>query len=366
MRIGIDARLLAYRTGGISTYIAQLLRALAALDTGHVFVALEHRKANEAAAPPGMRRAELWTPCHHRFERSALSVELARFRLDVLHSPDFIPPRHGAKRHVITVHDLTFLHYPQHLTAESRRYYNDQIGAAVAQADHILTDSEASRGDMVTMLGVPAGKITVHRLGLDTRFHPLDSAALAKSRQRWELPDSYFLFVGTFEPRKNLIGLVDAYGLLRGRHPNAPPLILAGSRGWLYDEILAHIAHAGLGDAVRIRENLPTDALPGLYGNALALITPSFYEGFGLPALEAMACGTLPIVSNRSSLPEVVGPVGAQIVPEDPDSIARAMERAWLDDVWRAEQGAAGISRAATFRWEDTARAALAAYTRMD
>jgi len=365
MRIGIDARLLAYRTGGISTYIAQLLRALADLDSGHDFIAFKSRKAKESPAPAAMRCATLWTPCHHRFERTALSAELARFRLDVLHSPDFIPPRRGARRHIITVHDLTFLHYPQHLTDESRRYYNGQIEIAVKQADHILTDSQASRDDMVSMLGVPAGKITVHRLGIDPRFRPQPSEELARVRLRHELPPSYFLFVGTFEPRKNIIGLVDAFSVLRGRQPTAPPLVIAGSRGWLYDEAMAHIEQAGLGSSVLVRENLPTGDLPGLYGSALALITPSFYEGFGLPALEAMACGTLPIVSNRSSLPEVTGDVGALIEPENVDSIAGAMERALLDEAWRADQRAAGLVRAATFRWEDTARTVLAAYTRL-
>lgn len=366
MRIGIDARLLAYRTGGISTYIAQLLRALADLDTGHDFLAFKSRKAKQSPAPPTMRCATLWTPCHHRFERTALSAELARFRLDVLHSPDFIPPRRGARRHVITVHDLTFLHYPQHLTAESRRYYNDQIETAVRQADQILTDSQASRDDLVAMLGVPAERITVHRLGIDARFHPPSAEELARVRKRWGLPDAYFLFVGTFEPRKNIIGLVDAYSVLRGRQPTAPPLVLAGSRGWLYEETIAHIERAGLDDRVLLRENLPTEDLPGLYGSAIALITPSFYEGFGLPALEAMACGTLPIVSNRSSLPEVTGSVGALVEPENLDSIAGAMERALLDEAWRAEQRTAGLARAATFRWEDTARVALAAYTQLN
>ncbi|MFN8379230.1 MAG: glycosyltransferase family 1 protein [Anaerolineae bacterium] len=365
MQIGIDARLLAYRTGGISTYITQLLRALATLHTDYEFVAFKSRKAKQSLDAPGMRIGTLWTPCHHRIERTALSVELARFRLDVLHSPDFIPPRRGARRHVITVHDLTFLHYPQHLTAESRRYYNDQIDAAVKHADHILTDSIASRDDMVSMLGVPADKISVHRLGIDARFQPQSEGELSRVRKQWNLPQSYFLFVGTFEPRKNIIGLVDAYGLLRGRNPTAPPLVIAGSRGWLYEETIAHIEQAGLGNSVVVRENLPTEDLPGLYGNALALITPSFYEGFGLPALEAMACGTLPIVSNRSSLPEVVGSVGALVEPENVDSIASALERALLDESWRAEQRTAGLARAATFRWEDTARVALSAYTRV-
>ncbi len=365
MRIGIDARLIAYRTGGISTYIEQLVRALAALDHGHELWVLEHRKARTRLAPAGTRRALLWTPCHHRFERTALTVELARLRLDVLHSTDFIPPWRGARRHVISVHDLTFLHYPQYLTPESRRYYNGQIGWATSHADQILTDSESSRQDIISILGVAPDKITLHYPGVDARFRPLPAAELAAQRSALNLPDDYFLFVGTFEPRKNIIGLLDAYALVRGQVHAAPPLILAGSRGWLYQETLDHIQKRRLEDSVLLRENLSNDALPALYGGASALIMPSFYEGFGLPALEAMACGTLPIVSNRSSLPEVVGDVGAMVDPEDPESIAQAMVRALDDPDWRETQRAAGPARAATFRWETAARIALATYTRM-
>lgn len=363
MRIGIDARLIAYRAGGISTYVENLVRALDGLHSDPTFVVLESRKAARSITPASMQRAVLWTPPHHRLERAALSVELARLRLDVLHSTDFIPPAHGARRHVASVHDLAFLHYPQHLTAESLRYYAGQIERAVTQADHILTISESSKRDIVSMLNVPAGKVTVHLPGVDARFHPLTEAAMAEWRSRLSLPAAYFLSVGTLEPRKNIIGLLDAYALLRERTPTAPPLLLAGSRGWLYEETLAHISRLSLGDSVQLREDVPAAGFPALYHGALALIMPSFYEGFGLPPLEAMACGTLPIVSNRSSLPEVVGEVGALIEPEDPQSIASAMARALEDTAWRDSQGAAGIARAAGFRWEDAARIALATYT---
>ncbi|MBZ0098858.1 MAG: glycosyltransferase, partial [Taibaiella sp.] len=166
MHIGIDARLTYYRTGGISTYMRRLVAALEMLDTTNRYTVFHSRKTRESLVR-SFGRASLWTPCHHRLERFALSVELARFRLDVLHSPDFIPPLHGARRHVITVHDLTFLHYPQFLTADARRYYNDQIETAVRKADHILADSHSTKADLVTMLNVPPEKISVHWLGVD-------------------------------------------------------------------------------------------------------------------------------------------------------------------------------------------------------
>lgn len=359
--IGIDARLTYYRKGGISTYMRRLVSALEALDDENRYTVFHSRKATESLVQR-FRHAALWTPCHYRLESTALSVELARFRLDLLHSPDFIPPLRGARRHLITVHDLNFLHYPQYLTEESRRYYNGQIERAVRQADHILADSAATKADLVAMLNVPADKITVHLLGVDESFCPQPPETLQRVRQELDLPERFLLFVGTFEPRKNIIGLLEAYRLLLEQLPDAPPLVLAGQRGWLFEETTQRIDQMSLAHRVLWRENVSQQALPALYNLAAALILPSFYEGFGFPPLEAMACGTVPIVSNRSSLPEVVGDVGALIDPDNPASIAQAMQTALTDSEWVSTQRAAGIERAAAFTWDRTARTALSAY----
>lgn len=361
MHIGIDARLPYYRTGGISTYIRKLIAALEQIDDRNRYTVFRSRKMRESLTTRFLQ-AGLWTPCHHQLERLALSLELARHRLDVLHSPDFIPPLRGARRHVITVHDLTFLHYPQFLTADSRRYYNDQIQAAVRHADHILSDSEATKHDMITMIDVPPGKITVHMLGVDDSFKPLPADELARVQAAYDLPPEYILFVGTFEPRKNIGGLLEAYELLLRRLPDSIPLVLSGMRGWLFEETMARIEQMKLGDRVLWREDTPRRALPALYNLARVLVVPSFYEGFGLTALEAMACGTVPIVSNRSSLPEVVGPVGLQIDPDDPQTLADALEQALIDDAWLAQMERAGLERAASFTWEKTAQVALSVY----
>lgn len=359
--IGIDTRLLYYRTGGISTYMRRLVTALEDLDHDNRYTVFDSRKAHESPAKR-FERAALWTPCHHRLERFVLSIELARFKLDVLHSPDFIPPLRGAKRHVTTVHDLTFLHYPQYLTADSRRYYNGQIGAAVRQADHILADSEATKNDLTSMLGVPAEKITVHMLGVDERFRPMTSDERARYQAQLGLPDDYILFVGTFEPRKNILGLLKAYQQLTKQLPDTPPLVLVGRRGWLFEETMAQIAAMQLGEQVVWREDISDDMLPAVYNLASMLVTPSFYEGFGFPALEAMACGTVPIVSNRSSLPEVVGDVGLKVEPDDHEALAAAMEQALTDSQWRDRMRQAGLERAKTFTWNKTASIVLSVY----
>lgn len=339
----------------------RLVHALESLDNENHYTIFHSRKATETLVRH-FQCARLWTPCHHWLEPLALSVELARFNLDLLHSPDFIPPLRGARRHIITVHDLNFLHYPQFLTAESKRYYNGQIERAVRQADHILVDSAATREDLVSMLKVAPDKITVHMLGVDEEFRPLPESTLADYRRQLDLPEKFFLFVGTFEPRKNIIGLLKAYRLLQDQLPDAPPLVLAGQRGWLFEKTMQHIQTMKLEMRVLWRENVSQDALPALYNLATALILPSFYEGFGFPPLEAMACGTVPITSNRSSLPEVVGDVGAQVDPDDPATIAAALYRTLTDSGWMESQRTAGLQRASTFTWENTARIALSTY----
>lgn len=357
-RIGIDARLLFYRQGGIATYIRELTRALAEAPTQLEFVVF-HSRRDSTMFESRFAHRRLWTPPHHRIERSALSVELWPHQLDLWFSPDFIPPRRGGRYHIITVHDLNFLHYPQFLTADSRRYYNDQIKIAVTHADRIFAVSQATRTDLINLLGVPAEKIVVQPHGVDPRYRRLDAEQVRSRLRTLGLPQTYFLHVGTLEPRKNITGLAHAYRALLDQYPTAPPLLLVGRRGWLYDEIEAQLADLHLGERFIWREDITDADLPTVYNGALALVMPSFYEGFGLPALEAMACGTVPIVSDHSAPPEVVGDTGILIDADNPQTIREAMERTWHDATWRQEQAATVVQRAAQFTWERSAQIAL-------
>jgi glycosyltransferase involved in cell wall biosynthesis len=302
----------------------------------------------------------LWTPPHHRFERWALSVEIARFGLDVLHSPDFIPPRFGAKRRVITIHDLTFLHYPETLTEDSRRYYNDQIEAAVQEADHILVVSRATQTDLITTLNVAPEKISISPNGVGKQFKVIERVKVKQGLQALNLLERYFLHVGTWEPRKNLVGLARAYKLLCEKVKNAPPLLFVGRQGWHFERLKEEVDTVGV--PIIWRDDIRDEHLPLVYNGAICNMTVSFYEGFGLPALEGMACGIIPIVSNRSSLPEVVGEVGLQVIPEDPEAIAAAMQQAFEDEAWRNNQRPLALAQAANYTWERCAAAALVAY----
>jgi glycosyltransferase involved in cell wall biosynthesis len=359
MRIGMDTRLNYYRPGGIVEYARHMLLELPALDRDSTYCAVQHFRDSHSF-PSG--RINTYTPSHHRLERWSLSAELARHRLDILHFPDAIPIQHGARRQVITIHDLHFLHYPQFMTADSLRYYKGQIGWAIQHADHILVSSQATLADLMNLLHVPEEKVTVDMLGVNEAFTPLAPDVVASSRARLGLPDSYLLFVGTFEPRKNLPGLLDAYYILRAGLPDAPPLLLAGRRGWLYEDIFARVEALHLSDHVIWLENAPQADLPAIYNGATLLVLPSHYEGFGLTALEAMACGTPPVASNRSSIPEVVGDAGLLIDPDRPAELADALRRMITDPALRDHLRTAGLARAAQFTWRKTAEVVLQVY----
>ena len=361
-RIAIDARLTAYRTGGIAEYSRALIRELALLDAHSRYLILHARRATESLIPddaPNFERVTMLTPCHHRIERLALGVETARLRLDLLHSPDFIPPRRlpvlGARLNVITIHDLNFLHYPQFQTPDSLRYYSGNIRAAVAQADHILADSNATKADICALLNVAPDRITVHPLGVDPAFRPLSAESITAARQRLNLPEVYILFVGTFEPRKNLSGLLAAYAVLTVHMPDAPPLLIVGRRGWLYESLFDQARSLGVENRVIWREDITDADRVALYNGATLLTLPSFYEGFGLPPLEAMACGVPVVGGNGSSIAEVVGNAGMLVEPTDARRMAGALIATCTEDDLNNRLRQRALLRAAQYTWQRTA-----------
>lgn len=366
MHIGIDCRLPYYQMGGISQYILHLLPALAALDGENGYTVFHSRKDGRFHTPaaPNFHRRNLWTPCHHRLERWALTAELLPHRLDVLHSPDFIPPQGGAKRRIITIHDLNFIYYPQFLTAESRRYYNGQIQWAVQTADHISADSHATRQDLINLLHVPPEKVTTIHLAANPIYTQLLHVShLAPRSSPFNLPPGFILFVGTLEPRKNLPMLIHVYHQLRQETRLDVPLVLAGRKGWMYEEIFATIEQLGLQEHVRHLPGLNDEQLAQLYKTAGVLVTPSFYEGFGLPALEAQHCGCPAIVSNRGSLPEIVGEQGVMLPPDDQTAWAQTIYQVLTDSTLRHQMIENGFIQAKTFSWRKTAESTLKLYT---
>lgn len=365
MHIGIDARLPYYQMGGISQYILYLLPALAELDAANEYSVFQMRKDGRSYTPSAanFRRRNLFTPCHHRWERWALSLELRRHRLDVLHSPDFIPPGDGAKRRIITVHDLNFIYYPQFLTPESMRYYADQIEWAVHTADHISADSHATRHDLIEHLRVPPDKITTVHLAANPLYaKPVTDTAVNQTLAHYHLPRNFILCVGTLEPRKNIPFLLRAYHGLRNVYKIDVPLVLVGRKGWLYEEIFGTIEELGLAGQVHHLEGVGDEPLAHLYHAAGVLATPSHYEGFGLPALEAQHCGCPVIVSNRGSLPEIAGDAGLILDVLDEEEWTDALYRALTDDQQREGMIRRGYKQARTFSWQKAAQQTLEIY----
>ena len=370
MRIGIDMRLHAYAPGGISRYARWLAMELVGRLAPDSLTLISHRREQSPLDVLGARTYRAWTPPHHKLERWTLGAELLPFRLDLLHSTDFIPPAWGARHVVITVHDLNFLYYPQYLTADARRYYNEQIAWAVDRADAILADSYATRRDLEKLLHVSPERVTVTHLAADPQFHPLPPAEVDAVLVRYGLEPGYLLFVGTWEPRKNLPGLLEALALLHARgekrvRTDKCVLVIAGRPGWLYDEIFERVQALHLEPWVRFIESVPVNDLVALYNGALLLAMPSFYEGFGLPALEAMQCGTPAVVADRASLPEVVGDAGLLIDPDDPATLADACWRVANDAALRERLETAGKAQVKAFTWEETARQTLEVYQRV-
>jgi glycosyltransferase involved in cell wall biosynthesis len=366
MRIGIDSRLPYYQVGGISGYTMNLIAALAELDCGHRFTVFHSRKDPRSYVSPEMQgfgRANLWTPCHHRVERWALGAEILPHRLDLLHSPDFIPPAYGAKSRIITVHDLNFLLYPEFLTAESRRYYNGQIEWAVKAADHILADSHHTRSDLIERLSVPAGKVTTVHLAAGPVFRSAHAAEeIDGTMAEFGLRPGYILFVGTLSPRKNVKTALAAFELIVRESSLDARLVLAGSRGWLADDLFTSISQSAAGDLITHVSGLTDKQMAHLYAAAGLLVIPSFYEGFGLPALEAMHSGCPVIASNRSSLPEVVGEAGILLDPTDTVAWANNILNLLQDAGERERLVRLGLEQAQKFAWSKTAAATLAVY----
>lgn len=365
MKIGIDARLVHYQPAGIGQYTVRLAEALAAIDTENSYVILQSRKdTTPLVDSPAVRRCSMLTPPHHRFEQWTLPLELHALGLDLLHSPDFIPPFRRPCRSVITVHDLAFLRFPGLMTGESQSYYG-QINKAVRSANHIIAVSESTKRDLVTLVGADERKITCVYEAAGPLFRPAGAASVAAVRQRYDLTGDYLLFVSTIEPRKNIPFLLQGYARMRETWPQGsepPRLVLAGRKGWLYESIFAVLDELHLGDAVLCTGGVAVEDLPALYSGARAFVLPSLYEGFGLPVLEAMSCGAPVITSNTSSLPEVAGAAAILVSPQDLYGLAAAMQRLSLDDHLRATMSARGMAQAARFSWERAARETLAVY----
>jgi glycosyltransferase involved in cell wall biosynthesis len=380
-RIGFDVTAALAQGGGIGRYTRELIHALVAADSAHQYRLFS---ARPPAAPPVLnalpvaphvihRPAPVSEPWLYRLWyrlRLPIPVQTVTGPLELFHSPDFVlPPVSGSIPTLLTVHDLSFVHFPDTFPAQLVAYLNRVVPWSVGRATHVLADSAATRDDLQREWAVPAEKITVLTSGVNPRFQPVaDPDALTAMRLRYNLGSApFFLAVGTVQPRKNYPMLVRAFRGVADRLPHQ--LVIAGGRGWLVEGLLAEIEQQGLSDRVRLIGFVDDADLPALYSAATAFLFPSLYEGFGLPLLEAMACGTPVISSDASCLPEIVaapgGDAGLLVDPADEAGWTAAMSRVAGDETLRADLVRRGMERAATYGWDATARHLLTIYDRL-
>jgi glycosyltransferase involved in cell wall biosynthesis len=357
MLIGIDAsRSVAQKRTGTENYSLNLISHLLALQSEHCYRLYFNRPPTCEFRIPNsefriMPFPRLWT--HLR-----LSWEMARRPPDLLFVPAHVLPIVHPRCSVVTVHDLGYLYYPEAHRLLDRLYLNLSTRHNAHAATHLIADSSATQNDLIERYDIKPDKITVVYPGYDkTIFRPVrDEEAIEVVKARYGITDDYILFVGTLQPRKNLTRLIEAYWKLKAR---SWKLVIAGKTGWLYEDIFRRVEEMDLEESVLFPGYVATGDLPALLSGARLFVFPPLYEGFGLPVLEAMACGTPVVCSKVSSLPEVAGDAAVLVDPLDVEELATAMERVLGDEKLRAGLIERGFEQVRKFSWERCARETL-------
>jgi glycosyltransferase involved in cell wall biosynthesis len=358
VKVAIDARKL--HDFGIGTYIRNLLRQLARIDPDTEYVLLTGEADLGIAAPLGPNFRTVLEPSPNYSLREQVHVPwvVRRERPDVYHAPHYILPIAVPSRSVVTIHDCIHLMFPQYLPNRAAyAYARAAMWSAVRRSDRILTVSEASKRDIQHFFDVRPGKIVVVPNAIDEQFSVTPSEEqVARVRERYQLDHRFVLYVGNIKPHKNLVRLIEAFSALRTGELEDVKLLIIGDEISKLPALRRAVHHHKLHKHVRFLGYLSDETLGILYRLAAVFVFPSLYEGFGLPPLEAMACGTPVVTSNLSSLPEVTGGAAELVDPYDVNSIVNGMRRVLNDPALAAEMRRRGLARARDFSWEQSVR----------
>ena len=367
MHIAIDAHSVGAGLGGNETYATNLIEALADIDSVNRYTLYVTKK--EAVE----RFANRWPNVHLRLTLPhtplvriplTLTVELRRRPVDILHvqytSPPFTPCPV-----VNTIHDLSFEHLPETFKRRSWRQMRLTIRRSAQSAAHILTDCDFARDDILKTYGIAPERVTAVPLAAAVRFSPVrDERELDRVRNKYGINGKYILTVGSIQPRKNIPRLIRAYSMLcreRNLEP-LPKLVVVGKRGWLYEDTLATAESSTVRDRIILTGYVDDKDLPALYSAASCFVYPSYFEGFGIPPLEAMRCGTPTITGDRTCFPEIIGDAGLMVDPFDEQAIKLGIVRVLTEQTLRDELIEKGLKRANSYDWLKTARQTLDVY----
>lgn len=364
VRIGIDAHLLSgdagYRRAGIHHYIAQVLGNLPESD--FEYLVYTRHKADFLQRSDMTTISSRW-PTEKRavrilWEHLNWPWQIKRHKLDMLHSTAFVTPLFSSCPEIVTVYDLSFLHFPDQFLRLQQLYLHTQTKRSCQQARHIITISESSRQDIHTFFNIPLSRISVIYPGVDDRYQPLSAEEAGAFRQEIGI-GRYLLHVGTLQPRKNIITLLEAFAQLADQELQ---LVLIGGKGWLFEEIFARIQQLQISERVHFMGYVPDNQMPAWYAAADLFVFPSVYEGFGMPIIEAMAAGTPVVASNQSSIPEAVGEAGLTFDPQNIAECAARIMAVLHDPQLSATMQAKGLAHARQFSWERAGRETAAVY----
>lgn len=362
MRIAIDARMITYT--GIGRYIQNLIENLAKIDQGNEYTAIVNDTWKGIAKRGGLKfqRPFVNIPIYSVMEQLLLPVEIRRSGPDLVHYPSFNMPLINNKPVVATIHDLVYYLDPDACPNKFAHYYaRFMFNRAVRISMKIITDSEYVKNDIVKHLGVRPDKIEVIHLGVDELYKPqTDDDLLNDVKKRYNIRDEYIFYAGNHHPRKNLLRLVQAYSRIKNKDKYR--LVLTGKIDPRRAELYQTVRDLGMDKRVHFIGSVPEQDLPALYSMATLFVFPSLNEGFGLPPLEAMACGTPVITSNVTSLPEVVGDAAIMADPMDVESLADNIDKVLGSLDLRSELREKGLKRASLFKWEEAARRTLKVY----
>jgi glycosyltransferase involved in cell wall biosynthesis len=371
LKIAIDIRTINKPRSGVGYYVTNLIQKLQEIDKDNDYCLIsnngEYKNTFHAQS-----NFENHTTCisneNHLvgdlWESFYLPRLLEKKNVSVFHGPAFMVPL--IKRNmgtVVTIHDIVSFIMPDTIPMKYAFYMRNLIKLVSRKADRIISVSESTKNDLVKWLDVPEEKITVVHQAVSEAFHPATNGdGGADMRRRFGIRGRYMLFVGNLEPRKNLLHLMEAFALARERLGGPVQLVICGKKGWLYSGILKTYGRIRRGDDILITDYVNEKDLLGLYQNAEMFVFPSRYEGFGMPALEAMACGAPVITSNTSSMPEITGSAAIMVNPSDVGEISEAMIKVANSESLRSELREKGLKQAKLFSWTNTARETLDVY----